>query len=119
MDGFDVVQRSTSWRGWGRVPSSRSSVSQGLTRSLKGGADGLSGLAVVTPVETVKTKLIQLHMDFVPGVKYIVAKEGLAGIYQGLLATIIKQVSGAPEGGGGWLLPKLTTHAMCSYGTGE
>lgn len=51
-----------------------------------------SSSTVVTPVETVKTKLIHLNMDFVRGVKHIVAKEGLSGVYQGLGATILKQV---------------------------
>lgn len=48
--------------------------------------------AVVTPVETVKTKLIHLNMEFIGGVKHIIAKEGLGGVYQGLGATIMKQV---------------------------
>lgn len=47
---------------------------------------------MVTPVETVKTKLIHMNMDFIAGVKHIIAKEGLTGVYQGLGATIMKQV---------------------------
>ena len=47
---------------------------------------------MVTPVETVKTKLIHMNMDFIAGVKHIIAKEGLGGVYQGLGATIMKQV---------------------------
>lgn len=56
---------------------------------------------VVTPVETVKTKLIHLNMEFVGGVKHIVAKEGLGGVYQGLGATIMKQVGTRAFGNGG------------------
>lgn len=48
--------------------------------------------AVVTPVETVKTKLIHLNMEFIPGVKHILATEGIKGVYQGVGATIFKQV---------------------------
>lgn len=56
---------------------------------------GLCAAAVVTPVETIKTKLIHLNMEFVSGVKHIVATEGFGGVYQGLFATIIKQVEEA------------------------
>jgi len=42
----------------------------------------IESIFVVTPVETVKTKLIHLNMEFVGGVKHIVAKEGLSGVYQ-------------------------------------
>ena len=53
----------------------------------------IESIFVVTPVETVKTKLIHLNMEFVGGVKHIVAKEGFAGVYKGLGATIMKQGS--------------------------
>lgn len=36
---------------------------------------------------------MNLNMGFVPGVKHIVAKEGIAGLYQGLPATIGKQAT--------------------------
>jgi len=42
----------------------------------------IESIFVVTPVETVKTKLIHLNMEFIGGVKHIVAKEGLWGVYQ-------------------------------------
>lgn len=43
--------------------------------------------------ETLKVRLMNLNMGFVPGVKHIVAKEGIAGLYQGLPATIGKQAT--------------------------
>ncbi|TFJ85469.1 hypothetical protein NSK_002979 [Nannochloropsis salina CCMP1776] len=57
------------------------------------GAGIIESIFVVTPVETVKTKLIHLNMSFFGGVKHIVAHEGMAGVYQGLGATIMKQGS--------------------------
>jgi solute carrier family 25 citrate transporter 1 len=40
----------------------------------------------VTPMETVKTKLIQRNMKMVEGVKMILKEEGFAGLYQVLLS---------------------------------
>lgn len=48
---------------------------------------------VVTPVETVKTKCIQMNAPFVAGVKEIVKASGLGGLYQGLVPTVMKQSS--------------------------
>jgi solute carrier family 25 citrate transporter 1 len=50
-------------------------------------------LLIVVPVETVKTKCIELNQSFVQGVKYIVQKEGIQGIYKGATATALKQGS--------------------------
>ena len=36
----------------------------------------------VTPMETVKTKLIQRNMKMVEGIKTIIKEEGIGGIYQ-------------------------------------
>lgn len=41
-------------------------------------------LVIVAPVETVKTKVIELNKPFIEGLKYIVKNEGLAGVYQGV-----------------------------------
>ncbi|CAJ1933543.1 unnamed protein product [Cylindrotheca closterium] len=57
------------------------------------GAGVAEALAVVAPVETVKTKCIELNMAFVPGLKHIVKTEGIGGIYQGAAATAMKQGS--------------------------
>ena len=57
------------------------------------GAGVVEATFVVTPIETVKTKLIELNRPFIQGCKEIIAKEGIGGVYQGLTATIIKQAS--------------------------
>lgn len=44
-------------------------------------------------IETLKTKLIGANAGVWEGTKMILAKEGVRGIYQGLFATILKQVS--------------------------
>jgi solute carrier family 25 citrate transporter 1 len=48
------------------------------------GAGVAEALAVVAPVETVKTKVIELNKPFIEGFKYILKNEGVAGIYQGV-----------------------------------
>lgn len=50
-------------------------------------------LLVVVPVETIKTKCIQLDMPFWEGLQEIILVEGLGGVYTGGLATVIKQAS--------------------------
>ena len=57
------------------------------------GAGVSEALIIVAPVETVKTKCIELNMPFVGGLKHIWAAEGLGGIYQGAAATALKQGS--------------------------
>lgn len=46
-------------------------------------------------IETLKTKLIGANAGVWEGTKMILAKEGIRGIYQGLFATILKQVRNA------------------------
>ena len=53
----------------------------------------VEALVVVVPVETIKTKCIQLDMPFWQGLKHIILLEGIAGVYSGVLATVIKQSS--------------------------
>ena len=38
----------------------------------------------MAPVETVKTKVIELNKPFIEGFKYIVRTEGIRGVYQGV-----------------------------------
>lgn len=57
------------------------------------GAGVSEALIIVAPVETVKTKCIELNMPFVSGFKHILAMEGIGGIYQGAAATALKQGS--------------------------
>lgn len=53
----------------------------------------VEALIVVVPVETIKTKCIQLDMPFWEGFKEIIALEGIGGVYTGWLATVVKQSS--------------------------
>jgi solute carrier family 25 citrate transporter 1 len=48
-------------------------------------------ILVVTPQETLKTKLIEMNNGFYNGIKRIVKNEGVLGIYNGLIPTILKQ----------------------------
>eukprot|EP00536_Pseudo-nitzschia_multiseries_P000319 jgi/Psemu1/299969/fgenesh1_kg.4_\ len=57
------------------------------------GAGVSEALLIVAPVETVKTKVIELNMPFVEGLKYIIKREGIGGVYKGAIATAMKQGS--------------------------
>jgi solute carrier family 25 citrate transporter 1 len=57
------------------------------------GAGVAEALMVVAPVETVKTKCIELNMPFTKAFKHIMATEGVGGVYQGAAATAMKQGS--------------------------
>lgn len=57
------------------------------------GAGVSEALIIVAPVETVKTRCIELNMPFVNGFKHIISTEGIAGVYQGAAATAMKQGS--------------------------
>lgn len=57
------------------------------------GAGCVEATLAVTPMESIKTKLIQHNMSLVTGVKTIVRESGIGGLYQGLFATILKQSS--------------------------
>mmetsp|Transcript_17048 Transcript_17048/g.29322 ORF Transcript_17048/g.29322 Transcript_17048/m.29322 type:complete len:297 (+) Transcript_17048:1753-2643(+) len=63
------------------------SVLSGLTAGLAAGV--LESCLVVTPMETVKTKLIHSNK----GIRYIIEKQGVVGLYKGLGATIAKSAS--------------------------
>ena len=67
------------------------SIGMCLLAGLAAGA--FEALIVVVPVETVKTKCIQLNMPFLQGLHKIIHMEGIPGIYQGVLATVLKQSS--------------------------
>lgn len=56
-------------------------------------AGALEALLVVTPVETIKTKLIALKMKTAPGIAHIIRTDGITGIYKGAMATTLKQSS--------------------------
>mmetsp|Transcript_14248 Transcript_14248/g.29753 ORF Transcript_14248/g.29753 Transcript_14248/m.29753 type:complete len:292 (-) Transcript_14248:358-1233(-) len=57
------------------------------------GAGVSEALLIVAPVETVKTKVIELNMPFLEGLKHIIKTEGFGGVYQGAAATAMKQGS--------------------------
>ena len=57
------------------------------------GAGIAEAIIIVAPVETVKTKCIELNQPFVSGLQHIYQTEGVAGIYQGSFATALKQGS--------------------------
>lgn len=53
----------------------------------------IEALLVVVPVETIKTKCIQMDVPFWDGLRRILLLEGIGGVYTGGLATVIKQSS--------------------------
>eukprot|EP01038_Epipyxis_sp_PR26KG_P011864 gene11864-15876_t len=57
------------------------------------GAGTIEAIFAVTPMETIKTKLVQTNQTLIPGVKAILRESGIAGLYQGVFATILKQSS--------------------------
>ena len=56
-------------------------------------AGAIEAILVVVPIETIKTKCIQLNMPFLRGLQEIILLEGIRGIYHGVLATVWKQSS--------------------------
>jgi len=48
------------------------------------GAGVSEAVLIVTPVETVKTKVIELNMPFLEGLKHIIKTQGFGGVYQGV-----------------------------------
>lgn len=48
------------------------------------GAGTIEAIVAVTPMETIKTKLIQTNQTLIPGIRSIIAESGIQGIYQGL-----------------------------------
>ena len=57
------------------------------------GAGVAEALIIVAPVETVKTKCIELNEPFIKTMKHIIAAEGFSGVYKGATATALKQGS--------------------------
>lgn len=57
------------------------------------GAGVAEAIIIVAPVETVKTKCIELNKPFISGFTHIIKTEGIGGIYQGAAATAMKQGS--------------------------
>ncbi len=57
------------------------------------GAGTMEAVLAVTPMETIKTKLIQSNQSLIPGVVSIWKECGIRGFYQGVFATVLKQSS--------------------------
>jgi len=57
------------------------------------GAGVSEAIVIVAPVETIKTKCIELDKPFIEGFKHIIRTEGPIGAYQGVAATALKQGS--------------------------
>lgn len=57
------------------------------------GAGVAEALVIVAPVETVKTKCIELNTPFLQGLKHILRNQGISGCYLGATATALKQGS--------------------------
>lgn len=57
------------------------------------GAGVVEAVLVVTPMETMKTKMIERHVDMGGCVRFIMRTDGIRGLYQGLTATTLKQAS--------------------------
>ena len=57
------------------------------------GAGTIEAVVAVTPMETIKTKLIQKNLSLAKGVNIIIKEEGIGGIYKGVVATVLKQAS--------------------------
>ena len=56
-------------------------------------AGAVEALVAVTPIETIKTRLIDSNAGVVSGTRAILKAEGIAGIYKGVVATVLKQSS--------------------------
>ncbi|KAF4315622.1 hypothetical protein BBO99_00009250 [Phytophthora kernoviae] len=54
-------------------------------------AGAIEATLAMTPIETLKTKLIGANTGVWEGTQLILAKDGIRGFYQGLLATVLKQ----------------------------
>ena len=72
-----------------RGPDGNVSVGASFTAGMLAGV--AEAVLVVTPQETIKTKLITLNMRTWHGIRHIVATDGVAGLYCGLLSTALKQ----------------------------
>eukprot|EP00616_Rhizochromulina_sp_CCMP1243_P001294 CAMPEP_0118981728 /NCGR_PEP_ID=MMETSP1173-20130426/31188_1 /TAXON_ID=1034831 /ORGANISM="Rhizochromulina marina cf, Strain CCMP1243" /LENGTH=289 /DNA_ID=CAMNT_0006932171 /DNA_START=44 /DNA_END=913 /DNA_ORIENTATION=+ len=56
-------------------------------------AGACEAVLAVTPMETVKTKTIQMKCGFLEGMGRILSDSGVGGLYKGVVPTVIKQAS--------------------------
>lgn len=83
--GFDILKKILS------DENGKTSPIRNLAAGV--GAGAIEATIITTPMETVKTRLIDGNSGLVDGMKRIIAKEGISGMYKGLTATILKQSS--------------------------
>lgn len=73
--------------------SGEAKASPGQNLAAGMGAGIAEAVLIVTPLETLKVKLMERQMGMVSGIKYIIQTEGISGVYRGLSATCVKQAS--------------------------
>lgn len=83
LDYFNNLLRDPATGRVGRASGLIAGVSAGVMESI----------IVVTPMETVKTRLVESGKGLTDGIKYVVAKDGVNGLYKGLGATMMKSSS--------------------------
>ena len=87
----------------------------GTSQFLAGvGAGILEAIVAVTPMETMKTKLIESGLSFWPGLKLILKEEGIKGLYKGLFPTVLKQASN--QGSRFWLFNQYKDFLLETWG---
>jgi solute carrier family 25 citrate transporter 1 len=57
------------------------------------GAGVVEAVFAVTPMESIKTVTIEQNLGLVGAVRFILRENGPSGLYKGVAATIMKQVS--------------------------
>lgn len=85
--GFNMIQTQMIKQNNGKAASPFQNLLAGMT------AGAIESTVAVTPIETVKTKLIHANKGFLRGFLDIVKLEGIRGVYQGWAATTLKQSS--------------------------
>ena len=74
-----------------RLEDGKSTPARNLAAGMAAGA--LEAVVAVAPLETVKTLLIDGNKSFLTGLREILRKDGIRGVYKGVLATTGKQSS--------------------------
>jgi len=67
------------------------SRASGLIAGISAGI--LESIIIVTPMETVKTVLVDSKQGLISGVKLVIQKDGVKGLYKGVSATTLKSAS--------------------------
>jgi solute carrier family 25 (mitochondrial citrate transporter), member 1 len=84
--------RFGSYSYYNTIINQKFSTNNSLNSLFAGMLSGCTeAILVVTPAETIKTKLIENNTSFKKGVPKIIKKNGIKDLYKGLTPTIIKQ----------------------------